>query len=654
MCAFRHCQIAHQPFGFLLLFLDQPLSDRRLAAGEQVALRVQVQLFKQLAFPGVPDFRAGAANVGDGQEIEGGQVSLVHHRGGKGADHVRVGNVLFLGDAGHQQVMAYQPDDQFALFRGEAVTVAEGQRVNRAALRVVAAAPLGDVVKQGGDVDQPGLVEIADELTAQRVFVGEFAGAEATQVAQHLQGVLVDGVGVKQVVLHLSDDLAEFGQVGAQDVELVHAPHFMHDAAFLLEDGDELRLVQRIGAEVVVDQLARAPQRPDRPRRQPDQFRVLLHEQEGFENRVRCGVEDVFMNHVKVLPDVLEALVDRQWRLFRNRVDGNTDVLQQNAVDLGDRFGDPVVLLHQLLAGAARRGVGETELFRDERLIVEQQPVFMLAGVQVQVDAQPLQKAFAACQPLRFRRGDEAMPFQVVPAIAVTGRLGDPQDVLQVAQSAGAFLAVGFEAVRRLMVTPVTLFLFQPLPLKEGLRVDLCPESLKKSLGQRGVAGQQAGFHQGGLHRQIPGGITQALFRCAHAMRDFQTNVPKEADQGSQMGGQRLVGFFRQQQEQVDIRSRPQFTASVAAGGEQGQGGRNLQRLPAFAQHFVDQATACLEQGQRIRGLKKALLEACLFVLKSGSAADAEFVALREVATHCAALIHSGAGRAPADRVSTS
>jgi hypothetical protein len=40
---------------------------------------------------------------------------------------------------------------------------------------------------------------------------------------------------VKQVVLHLADDLAEIGQVAAQDVELVHAPEFMHDAALALQ-----------------------------------------------------------------------------------------------------------------------------------------------------------------------------------------------------------------------------------------------------------------------------------------------------------------------------------------------------------------------------------------------------------------------------------
>jgi hypothetical protein len=45
--------------------------------------------------------------------------------------------------------------------------------------------------------------------------VGELVGEKAAQVAQDLQGVLVYGVDMEQVVLHLADDLAEVGQIAA-------------------------------------------------------------------------------------------------------------------------------------------------------------------------------------------------------------------------------------------------------------------------------------------------------------------------------------------------------------------------------------------------------------------------------------------------------
>jgi hypothetical protein len=78
---------------------------------------------------------------------------------------------------------------------------------------------------------------------------GSWANAhrEAADVAHDLQDVLIHG-DVKQVVLHLADDLAEIGQVAAQDVELVHAPEFMHDAALALQQLQE-GPVGRIGAE---------------------------------------------------------------------------------------------------------------------------------------------------------------------------------------------------------------------------------------------------------------------------------------------------------------------------------------------------------------------------------------------------------------------
>jgi hypothetical protein len=89
---------------------------------------------------------------------------------------------------------------------------------------MVAAAPLGDVVEQGGEIEQPALVEAGHEARAERILVGELRHGKAPQVAHHLQDVLVHGVDVEQVVLHLADDAAEGRQVAAEDVVLVHAP----------------------------------------------------------------------------------------------------------------------------------------------------------------------------------------------------------------------------------------------------------------------------------------------------------------------------------------------------------------------------------------------------------------------------------------------
>jgi hypothetical protein len=49
------------------------------------------------------------------------------------------------------------------------------ERIDRAKLRVSAAASFGDVVEEGGDVEQPRAIEVADQLAAERIFVAEFA-----------------------------------------------------------------------------------------------------------------------------------------------------------------------------------------------------------------------------------------------------------------------------------------------------------------------------------------------------------------------------------------------------------------------------------------------------------------------------------------------
>ena len=56
-----------------------PRSRRRGSSGAPPSARSvsAVQVLQQLALPGVPDLRAGAADVGDGQQVERGQAALV-------------------------------------------------------------------------------------------------------------------------------------------------------------------------------------------------------------------------------------------------------------------------------------------------------------------------------------------------------------------------------------------------------------------------------------------------------------------------------------------------------------------------------------------------------------------------------------------------
>ena len=73
------------------------------------------------------------------------------------------------------------------------------------------------------------------------ILVIESRQCEAPQVADDEQRVFVDRVGVKQVVLHATDDAAERRDVEAEHAVQVHAAQFVGDAFRRAQDGRNRR-----------------------------------------------------------------------------------------------------------------------------------------------------------------------------------------------------------------------------------------------------------------------------------------------------------------------------------------------------------------------------------------------------------------------------
>ena len=183
---------------------------------------------------------------------------------------------------------------------------------------------------------------------------------EAPHIAQHHQDVLVHGVDVKQVMLHLTHDATKRPQVAAQHRGLVHQANGVGHAARRLQNAHEHVAVGRVCAEFAIHQLACVVERTQGARRQPIDTHGGFKQPEGFQNRVWVIHIHIVAGDFEHARFVCKAFVDGAQGLC---VACQTlfNVEKQNLVELRDRFGGPVVALHQGFAGHA--GIERTVFF---------------------------------------------------------------------------------------------------------------------------------------------------------------------------------------------------------------------------------------------------------------------------------------------------
>src|SRR5208282_5157859 len=113
------------------------------------------------------------------------------------------------------------------------------QRQLAAYLRVVAVAVgFADVVEEQSQVEHEGPLQLLEERSVGGV--GEVFGLpDAVELLDAHQRVLVGGVLVVELVLDQAGELAELGEVFAEQIHLVHSAENRRDAPALVEDGQE-------------------------------------------------------------------------------------------------------------------------------------------------------------------------------------------------------------------------------------------------------------------------------------------------------------------------------------------------------------------------------------------------------------------------------
>ncbi len=496
--------------------------------------------------------------------------------------------------------MQHQEFHQGGVFRIHGVSLAEAAGLGGAEHRVVAAAPLRDVVEQRGDVEQPGALEIAHQFAAAGEFVCMLGHRETAQIAHDHQDVLIDRVDVEEVVLHAPDDAAKRRQIVTEDRPLVHPAQFVHQAARRLQDLQEQGTMVRIAPEGGIDARARIPQGTQGRRSDAGQLRVLLHRAERLQDRRRCALEAARVGRAQQPVDVAEQPVDLHATRVPGREKGAAQILQHDRMQLHDGFCRPVVALHQFLGGAARLMTGRTQRHGDLCLQVEHEPVLVAPGDDVQHRPDALEPALVAPQLRGFARDDQVARRQVAPALAESGRPGDPQQHVQIAQPARTFLRVGFEVPGGVVVARMPLAHLDVLGEIEGLRVECVAQSCPGLRQAQAAAGQPAQFEQARLHRHVGVCLLHALLDVAHAVADRNAAVPAGTDEFSDavgIGGLEPVG---NQDEQIDVRVWKLFASAISADGGQCRPPHRRVQPPEFAQRPIGCPREQAQQGVRI------------------------------------------------------
>ena len=479
-----------------LLFAALDFSVHMGTRATQSAQRELVEVFQQLALPRVPDLGAGATDVGHGQQVQSRQESLVAHPFCKGLDHVGVRQVFLLSHFGHGQVGVHQEFDQFGVFAGDAMVLAETAHFNGAQFRVVAPAALGHVVEKGADVEQPRLVPLGRQLGAEGVFVRMLRNEEAAHIAHDHQDVLVHGVNVEQVVLHLAHDAPEYPEVTPQHRGLVHQANDAGQALGGFQNLDESGSVDGVFAELAVHHASGVVQRAQCSGGQAFEGVVLFERQEGVEDGVGVAMVKIVADHFQETASIQEAFVDDAHGRVLRAMNTFFDVQDQDLVELGHRFGGPVISPHQHFTGAQAWGVGIAKGLGHRGLEVKHQAVFTAAGHLMQASANEFEHPFVALQLARLKRCQQAFVRQLGPVLSQVGGAGQPQHDLEIAQATGAFLAVGLQRIGRVFVFGMALAHFQQLGCEEVLGVHLlCRDAAQ--FGEPGFgAAQKTRFQQ--------------------------------------------------------------------------------------------------------------------------------------------------------------
>ena len=237
-------------------------------------------------------------------------------------------------------------------------------------------------------------------------------------------------------------------------------------------------------------------------------------------------------------------------------------------------LGVQVVVLGEALDAAAARPVLVAQPRGDLALQLERQAIVGAAGQIVDVAAHRGEEALGALEMARLVLGEHALGHQLAGLVDAIEILGDPEQQVQVAQPALAFLDVGLDDVARIAHALMALVALGELGLDEVAAVagqELLGEALDQLVEQLAIAPHVARLEQRGADGLVALGVAQALVDGARGVADLQPQVPQQVEHelDDLLAARRLL--VGPQEQQIDVGQRRQLAAAVAAGRHHAQ-----------------------------------------------------------------------------------
>ena len=188
---------------------------------------------------------------------------------------------------------------------------------------------------------------------------------------------------------------------------------------------------------------------------------------------------------------------------------------------------------------------------------------------EMHVAADRPEKVFAAPEHVVFVAVEHAAIDQFLGLAHPIDIFGDPEQRMQIAQSAFAVLDVGLDQIARLADAAVALLALGKLggdELRGGSLHDFFVESRGELVIELRVAEQEARFQERGADGHVRLGLADAFVDRARRVADFLPHVPQAIEQ--RLGDRLAPGglFVRQQKQQIDVGARRQQAAAIAAG----------------------------------------------------------------------------------------